>query len=172
MRHWPLIVLALAAADQLTKALVRGVLPLCPGEGCTRVELLPVLAWTHVCNPGASFSLLADSGGWQRWLFVVVTLAVVPVLVLEIRRVLRDDAAVLPRLQVLGAAAIIAGALGNLVDRLVQGCVTDFVLVHHGEWAFPIFNVADACISVGVALWLLALLAGARRHAADEPPET
>jgi signal peptidase II len=76
-------------------------------------------------------------------------------------------AATLPadqRLTRLGLACIIGGAAGNLIDRVAAGYVLDFVDVYWNDWHFWAFNVADAAITVGVALMILELL-GAGRHA-------
>lgn len=168
---WLLGAVAIVVADRGTKLLVEATVPPCTAAGCARIDVLPFLAWTHVCNPGAAFSFLAGAGGWQRWLFALVTLVVVPLLLVELWRLQRRGPGPATVLQSLGAAAIAGGALGNLWDRLAVGCVTDFVLVHAGGWSFPAFNVADSAISLGVAAWIVSLLPGLAGPRGDRDPE-
>lgn len=127
--------------DQLTKFWV--VSALGPGRS---IALTPFLNLVFVYNPGAAFSFLSDAGGWQRWFFVVLALAVSAWLTFLIRRHAAE--CLLP----LAAALIMGGALGNVIDRIRFGAVVDFVDVHAAGWHWPAFNVADAAISAGVAL--------------------
>ena len=99
-------------------------------------------------NPGAAFSFLAGAGGWQRWFFVGVTLAVSAVLLVMLRRSGGN------RLLAAALALVLGGAAGNLWDRLTLGHVVDFIQVHAAGYYWPAFNVADSAITVGVALIL------------------
>ena len=130
--------------DQLTKLWVLATLKL--GE---RIEVTSFFNLVLVFNPGAAFSFLSDAGGWQRWFFVVLAIAVSGWLTFLIRRHAAE------RLLPLAAALILGGALGNVVDRIRFGAVVDFVDVHAAGWHWPAFNVADSAISVGVALLIL-----------------
>jgi signal peptidase II len=116
-----------------------------------RVRLLPVLDIILTYNPGAAFSMLAQASGWQRWVFVGLALAVSAVLLVWMRRL----AAATQGLIACGLALIVAGALGNLIDRVRLGHVIDFIWAHWGEHYFPAFNVADSAITIGAALLLL-----------------
>lgn len=127
--------------DQLTKFWV--VSALRPGQ---IIELTPFFNLVFVFNPGAAFSFLSDAGGWQRWFFVVLALAVSGWLTLLIRQHASE------RLLPLAAAMILGGALGNVIDRVRLGAVMDFLDVHAAGWHWPAFNVADSAISVGVVL--------------------
>ncbi|MCC5885415.1 MAG: signal peptidase II [Gammaproteobacteria bacterium] len=158
MLHYGLIGLLVLVLDQLTKAWVRATMML--GE---RIELLPVLSWLHVENTGAAFSFLADAGGWQRWFFVVLALAFSAWLLWELSRLPQQG----QRLLAIGHALVLGGALGNLVDRLLSGAVTDFVLVHWRDAYFPAFNVADAAITVGAAIWILMAFIDWRQQRSD-----
>jgi signal peptidase II len=142
---WPLCVAALAL-DQGTKELIHRLLALHES-----IYVLPVLEILQARNTGAAFSMLADAGGWQRWLFTVFALVVSVVILVALRRMLAAG----QRLQCAGLMLIVSGALGNVIDRIRHGYVVDFIGVHwHDAW-FPAFNVADSCISIGAALILL-----------------
>ncbi|BBO21564.1 MAG: lipoprotein signal peptidase [Rhodocyclaceae bacterium] len=129
--------------DQLTKFWVVSALSL--GQS---IELTGFLNLVFVYNPGAAFSFLSDAGGWQRWFFVALALAVSAWLTFLIRQHAAE------RLLPLAATLILGGALGNVIDRIRFGAVVDFVDVHAAGWHWPAFNVADSAISVGVALLL------------------
>jgi signal peptidase II len=110
-----------------------------------------VLNITLRYNTGAAFSFLADASGWQRWFFAGLALAVAAAIVLWLRRM---DGRSHARLAC-SLSLIMAGALGNLIDRLHLGHVVDFIHAHWGTWDFPAFNVADSAITIGAILMLL-----------------
>lgn len=152
--HYVFLGLAVALADQATKAWVEAVLML-----RERVDVLPVFAWVHVQNTGAAFSFLAGASGWQRWFFVLVAAGFSLWLLWELSRLSRSE-----RLQGIAYALVLGGAIGNALDRALQGSVTDFVLVHWFDRAhFPAFNLADAAITMGAALWIALALLEIRR---------
>ncbi len=101
-----------------------------------------------VYNPGASFSFLADAGGWQRWFFVVLALVISAWLLVMLRRHAQE------RLMPMALALVLGGAVGNVIDRLRFGAVVDFLDFHVAGWHWPAFNVADSAITVGVILLL------------------
>jgi signal peptidase II len=149
---WLLVSAGVIALDQLTKAIVRrSLVPYVPHE------VIPhLLNWTLAFNRGAAFSFLADSSGWQAWLFGALAVAVSIGLGVWLARTRRGDWR-----NALPVALIIGGALGNLIDRLVHGRVTDFIQVYWHAWSWPAFNVADSAISVGaVALIAFSLFGG------------
>lgn len=150
MLHFALLGGLVCVADQGLKAWVEAVLEL-----RERVDVLPVLAWVHVQNTGAAFSFLAGAGGWQRWFFAALALVFSAWLLRELALLRRGD-----RVWALAYALVLGGALGNLLDRVLQGSVTDFVLVHwFDRYYFPAFNLADSAITIGAMLWIgLALL--------------
>ena len=131
------------AVDQLTKTLAEARLPL----GQT-FDLLPFLALHRVHNTGISFSFLSDFGGWG----LVALTAIVTVVVLIFWWQAHDGG----RLAATGYALIVGGAVGNLIDRVVHGHVIDFLLLHTGDWTLFVFNIADAALTVGPALLILA----------------
>lgn len=159
-RAWPWYALAAAvlAADQASKRVALDNLGF--GES---VDVLPFLSWTLTCNTGAAFSMLQGYG----WLFAAVAAVVSLYLAFEIRR-LASAAAGSFRLEGTACALIMAGALGNLVDRLTRACVVDFVHVHYGWFNYPVFNVADSAITVGATLWIWLLLFRDKRSRRDD----
>jgi signal peptidase II len=140
---WLGLAVLVIAIDQASKAWIMDAFRL--GEILT---VTPNFDLVFVFNPGASFSFLADAGGWQRWFFVVLALAIsVWLLVL-----LHKHAA--ERAMPAALALILGGALGNVADRIRFGAVVDFIQVHAANWYFPAFNAADSAITLGVILML------------------
>lgn len=106
--------------------------------------------WTLAHNTGAAFSFLADSGEWAHWFFVVMKIAVSTVLIFLLSKMPRNhwrDA--------LPYSLIIAGALGNLIDRFRYGYVVDFIEWYYKDFSWPVFNIADSCIVAGALLLIL-----------------
>ena len=127
------IVAAWLAFDQITKVVVRATLD--RGDAW---ELASFFRFSHVTNTGAAFGLFADKG---ELLAVSSAVAVVALLVYYFVPTVEHW------LMRLGLALILAGAVGNLLDRLYQGHVTDFIDFAH----YPAFNVADSGITLGIA---------------------
>ncbi|WP_162868337.1 signal peptidase II [Pseudomonas viridiflava] len=117
-----------------------------------QIVVIPDLfSWTLAYNTGAAFSFLADSSGWQRWLFALIAVAVSATLVVWLKRLKPEET-----LLAVALSLVLGGALGNLYDRIVLGHVIDFILVHwQNRWYFPAFNIADSAISVGAVLLAL-----------------
>ncbi len=108
-------------------------------------------SWTLAYNTGAAFSFLADSSGWQRWLFALIAIVVSAVLVVWLKRLGRNETWLAVAL-----ALVLGGALGNLYDRIALGHVIDFILVHwQNRHHFPAFNFADSAITVGAIMLAL-----------------
>lgn len=159
--RWLWLSVLVIGCDQLTKALIVAHLEL-----FERHEVVPLLEITRLHNLGAAFSFLNDAGGWQRYLFVVLGLAVSGGIVYWLSRPALARSALLGS----GLALIMGGAIGNVIDRLTRGYVVDFVHVHWESLfasarytSFPAFNVADAAITVGAALLILDSLLESRR---------
>ncbi len=127
------------------------------------VEILPVLNFTLLHNPGAAFSFLSDAGGWQRWFFTVVSAAVSAVLLVWLLRLQRSE-----KLLALSLALILGGAIGNLYDRVSLGYVVDFISFHYSGWYFPAFNIADSAISVGAVLMIVDMFFGSQAQVVDK----
>jgi signal peptidase II len=140
------ISLLVIVLDQFTKELILRYF-----DHHDRMALLPFLEFVRAHNLGAAWSMLADAGGWQRWAFS----GLATVVSLGLMIWLRHLSTVTQRLLAFGIALIVGGAIGNLIDRVRLGAVTDFVHVYWGSWSFPAFNVADAAISIGAACVIL-----------------
>lgn len=113
-------------------------------------DLLPFLRLFYVHNTGAAFSFLSTAGGWQRWFFSAVAVLAVGLVFGWLRRLEAHQ-----KRLALGLSLILGGAIGNLIDRLRFGYVVDFIDAYYQSWHWPVFNVADSAITVGVVLVLL-----------------
>ncbi len=107
------------------------------------IRLLPFFEFSYAENTGAAFSLGGGWGGAANIFFVCVSAALIVVLIRMMIKWPKND----PWLQA-GGTLVLSGAFGNLYDRLVHGYVVDFLYLHH----WPVFNVADSCITVGACL--------------------
>jgi len=99
-------------------------------------------------NKGAAFSFLAAESGWQRYLFTGIALAAVIFIIYLLKRHAGQ------RLFCWALALVLAGAIGNVIDRAVHGYVIDFLDFYVGRWHWPAFNVADMAICTGAALFV------------------
>jgi signal peptidase II len=156
--RWLPLTVGVIAVDQFTKKEIVDHFFL--GE---RIAVLPVLDIVHVHNTGAAFSMLADASGWQRWFFAVLALGVAAAIVVWLGKLKARSQWLLA----CSLSLILAGAIGNVIDRLRLGHVIDFIHVHWGSAYFAAFNVADAAITVGAALLLLDALLESRRGKAQ-----
>ena len=143
---WLIVSVLVIVLDQLTKAWVLTSLP--------EYTAIPVIEgfwnWYRTYNTGAAFSFLSDAGGWQKYFFVVLAVAISGLLASWLRRTERADwKTALPY------ALVIGGALGNVIDRLLHGHVVDFIQWHWRDHYWPAFNLADSAIvagAIGIAL--------------------
>ena len=143
---WLVLILAIVFIDQQSKLFVVERFNL-----YDRYTLTAFLDFTRLHNTGAAFSLFASDSGWQRWPLVLISAGVGATLIgWLIRNAFRATMTLN-----LSLALIAGGAIGNLVDRLSQGYVVDFILFHIGQWYYPAFNIADACITIGLILYLI-----------------
>jgi signal peptidase II len=179
MKFLAAIALPLYALDQLTKWWIYTHFALVPSE--RNVALFPetvaktahlpleygvVPGWfqiVHWGNTGAAFSMLSD----YPWIFIVLSIAAFFGLLIAWKKNVFTDAP-----SRLAVPLILAGILGNVTDRLVHGYVVDFILVDlHVRFAdpWPAFNVADSCIFIAAALFIVAAILDAKRKKADGP---
>jgi signal peptidase II len=147
------IVAAVVALDRATKLYIRhafsfsDIRPVIPG-------FFSIVHWE---NPGAAFSMLADSASaWRGPLLVGISVTVMVVIAVMLWRPRRTGPPVSPLMRT-ALALVLGGALGNLWDRAFRGTVTDFLLFIFGSYEFPAFNVADSMISIGAGLLLIEL---------------
>ncbi|MBU5616697.1 lipoprotein signal peptidase [Psychrobacter sp. TAE2020] len=147
---WYALSLIVLAIDQWTKWLAETNLTF--NEPLSVIE--PFLNWTLAYNYGAAFSFLADAGGWQKWFFSGLALVMSIFLTIYLIKAPRPA-----KLLSLGLALVLGGAVGNLIDRLLHGHVIDFIHVHYANvWHYPIFNVADMAICIGVLLIIIDMI--------------
>lgn len=152
---WTSITTMVAILDQATKWAILKWVPL-----FEKIPINSFLNITHQQNTGAAFSFLANAGGWQRWFFVILSAVVSAVIAVWLWRLRSGKQTVLA----LGLAFVLGGAIGNVIDRIRLGYVTDFIQVLIVGWPFPSFNVADSAITVGATLLIFDALFISRRE--------
>lgn len=151
------IAAAILGLDQLSKWYIRNALELYQSipiiDACFHI--------THVRNAGGAFSLFADTHDtWRAPFFFLASALAIGALIYFVRQV-----AATQRWLLFALASVLGGALGNLVDRVASGMVTDFFDVHWRGYHWPAFNVADSFITIGVAILLVhSLFAGSPPH--------
>lgn len=152
------LLLVFIALDQLSKRWVESNLPFQEA-----ISVLPMFSLYRTYNTGIAFSMLdwAGSGG-----LIVLTMAIIGFMVFLWYKVEAHK-----QLAHLGFALVISGAIGNLIDRVTQGHVIDFFLFHTENWAFAVFNVADAFITVGAIAIIIDELLSSRGQKKSAPPE-
>jgi signal peptidase II len=158
--RWLWISLLIIVLDQLTKFWVVSTMDMHES-----INVLPVFDIYRTYNPGAAWSMFADAGGAQRWVFSGLAIVVSIALVYWLRKLALSTHTLL----ITGLTLILGGAIGNVIDRLRLGHVVDFLLVYWNESKFPAFNVADSAITVGAALVILdSILEGRRERQARQ----
>jgi signal peptidase II len=146
------IAAVVATLDQLSKAWILSYFATRPPQE----QVLPVTGFFNLAltwNRGMSFGLFNTNAAFNTVVFTVLAAVIVAGLLIWLRRVKEP-------LLALAIGLVIGGAIGNVIDRLARGAVVDFLDFHLAQWHFYVFNVADAAISVGVALMLLDGLLG------------
>lgn len=136
-----LFILSLLAADQLTKAIVAQKIIF----GSSKSIIPGFFNLTHIRNRGAIFGFFSQSG--SQLLYVMLTLASLAALAFVIFYFLKTPTS--ERLMKISLSLILAGALGNLIDRIFRGYVIDFLDFYVKKWHWPSFNVSDASITIG-----------------------
>ncbi|MFC7748694.1 signal peptidase II [Paenibacillus thermoaerophilus] len=131
------------AIDQFTKYLVNQKIAL----GAEYPILWDFFLLTHYRNTGAAFGILKE----MRWFFLVITAVVVLAIAWYLTKAVRERRKLIPT----ALGLLLGGALGNFYDRAVHGEVVDFLQFNFGSYTFPIFNLADTAICIGVGLILL-----------------
>lgn len=122
-----------------------------------RVNVLPIFDFTLMYNRGAAFGFLASEPGWQRWFFTLLGVGAAAVITFMLWR---DP---YRRRFSLALTLIMAGALGNVIDRVMYGHVVDFLLFYWKDAYYPAFNIADSAITCGAILLIIDEIARARQ---------
>jgi len=159
-----LLSLLVVVADQWSKWLVERQLPLHQPR-----EIIPgILNFTHVKNTGVAFGLFAANGsGFGTLILTVLGLVALSVVGVYFWRTSSQD-----RLMLTSLALILGGAVGNLIDRVATGSVTDFIDAYVGTFHWHTFNMADSAITIGICLMAVEiLLAGKRPSVVNEPAD-
>ena len=141
---WIGIAIIVVLADQLTKITMTRLLSYGQVEYVNHYVNLVM-----VYNKGAAFSFLSDQSGWQRYFFTGISVIASLFMLWMLKRNPTQ------KLFCWALALILGGALGNLIDRVAYGHVIDFLDFHLAGWHWPAFNVADAAITLGAALFVL-----------------
>lgn len=156
---WLLLSAVVIGLDQWSKAWVLASLP----EYQAVAVIDGYWNWYRSYNPGAAFSLLADAGGWQKYLFAAFAVGISGMLAYWLTRMPRGQWR-----EALPFSLVIGGALGNLIDRFQHGHVVDFIQWHWKDvYYYPSFNIADSAI-VGGAVALVVFGVFGNRGARDK----
>jgi signal peptidase II len=141
-----LLVFLLVALDQITKLLVYDYLNLYES-----IEISSFLSLTHVHNYGAAFSFLASEDGWQQYFLVAISSVASLAIIVWIMKTDKQQI-----LKLIALSLLLSGAVGNLIDRAMLGFVIDFIDLHYQNFYWPVFNVADSTITLGIILLIIA----------------
>ena len=152
-----LISLAALVLDQWTKWLVEAHL-----SDYASIEIIPgLLNFTHVRNTGVAFGMFATRGNvLGTAILTILGLAALAFVAYYFRIVPKQD-----RMLLVALALVMGGAVGNLLDRISHGAVTDFIDFYYGTYHWHTFNIADTAISIGIGLMILGTF---RPHAESE----
>jgi signal peptidase II len=145
--------------DQLTKNIAEAELIL-----HQPLAIFPSFNLTLMYNKGAAFSFLSDAGGWQRILFVTLSISISIFLFIWLKQISKDEKQKNNNLLQIAIAFILGGAVGNLIDRALTGEVVDFIQVYYSSYYFPAFNIADSAITLGAGLLILDMLIEHKRN--------
>ena len=137
--------LTLVILDQITKALVINFFDLYDS-----VVLLPIVNLTFVVNYGFAFGLLNNPSLNQ----ILVSLVILAIIIYFLYLLIKTQ----DKIFQLTLTLILAGALGNFVDRIFRGFVIDFIDIYIGKYHWPAFNIADSCITVGFVILMINIL--------------
>ena len=137
--------LTLVILDQVTKALVINFFNLYDS-----VVLLPIVNLTFVVNYGFAFGLLNNPSLNQ----ILVSLVILAIIIYFLYLLIKTQ----DKIFQLTLTLILAGALGNFVDRIFRGFVIDFIDIYIGKYHWPAFNIADSCITVGFVILMINIL--------------
>lgn len=121
--------------DQFSKHLIRS--NLSPYDV---IRVFPGFNIVHVTNTGAAFGILRDAGNNFFIIISLIAITIISYLLIKEKR------------HSLSYSLILSGAIGNLIDRIIDGHVTDFIDLYLGRFHWPAFNVADSCLTIGILI--------------------
>ena len=114
------------------------------------IKVLPFINIVHIENKGAAFGLFAGLG---NVFFIIISLVAIGFIAYYLKTVQK-------RVEIISLSLVLGGAVGNLIDRIRIGKVTDFIDFYINNWHWPSFNVADSALTVGIILFLWANIFG------------
>jgi len=138
-------------ADQITKFWIHKNLAF-----MTYLDIFPFFKIVHFQNKGAAFSFLHDAAGWQRYFLITVSMIAIVVIPFFIKKNKKEP------LALWSFTFILAGAIGNLIDRIYYGYVIDFIYLHVNDFYWPAFNIADSFITIGAFLLIFDMVKKSR----------
>ncbi len=142
--RWLLLSVVVIILDQFSKWLALHYLKM-----YQPVAVFPGFNWMLAFNTGAAFSFLGDAGGWQHYFFSIIALTVSVILIRWMSQMNPQE-----KLSGIASGLIVGGAMGNLIDRLSQGKVTDFIDWYYGDYHWATFNLADSFILLGAFIFM------------------
>ncbi len=142
---WLWVTLLIVILDQWTKSLAEANLVY-----LEPVPIMPSFNLMLAYNKGAAFSFLSDAGGWQRWFFTVLKLIVSAAIIYWLYTLKASQ-----KWLAIALALILAGAIGNVWDRIQLGHVVDFIQLYYQSWYWPAFNIADSAIVAGAIMLII-----------------
>ena len=142
---------SIVIADQITKFLIHKNLAF-----MTYLYIFPFFNIVHFQNKGAAFSFLHDAAGWQRYFLITVSMIAIVVIPFFIKKNKKEP------LALWSFTFILAGAIGNLIDRIYYGYVIDFLYLHVNDFYWPAFNIADSFITIGAFLLIFDMVKKSR----------
>lgn len=147
MKKWPWLMFSLVVLllDQLSKYIAATHLP-----AYQPIPLMPMLNLTLAYNTGVAFSFLSGSGEWHRWFFAGFSIAMSIILIIWLIRLPQKA-----KMQSLAVSLLLAGAIGNFLDRAFLGHVIDFIELYYKNYHWPVFNLADMAICMGAFILVL-----------------
>ena len=143
---WLIIIIISVGIDQIVKFVIESKIKY--GSSIPVIENFFYLS--HHKNSGAAWSFLSEYD-WSVNFFIVVTSIVCVILIYFLFKAHH-------RLLNFSLSLLIGGAIGNLIDRIVKGNVTDFIEFHFGSYIFPVFNIADMCVVIGTIFLAIYML--------------
>lgn len=153
--RWLAVVLGLVVIDQTTKLACLQYL-----SAYESLPVIPFLNFTLAYNKGAAYGMLNDGFVWQRLFLVGLAIIISGILVVWLKRLRANE-----KVEALAVVLILAGAIGNLIDRIRLSVVVDFIDFYIGDWHWYTFNMADVFISIGAAILILGAMFGKKEAA-------